>query len=122
MLSVLYVTCPDEEVALELSRALVEERLAACTNVFPITSVYRWEGDLVEEGEVGMYVKTRPDLVDDATALLLAEHPYEVPCVVDLGVAAVNDAYGAWVDEETAGTGDGEAGPVDEPEPDTLGG
>lgn len=116
MLSVLYVTCPDREVALELSHMLVERRLAACTNLHPITSVYRWEGDVVEEDEVAMEVKTRPDLVDAATRAILEAHPYDVPCVVDLGVAAVNDAYGEWVDEETA-----EAAGDEEPAPDTLG-
>lgn len=124
MLSVLYVTCPDEQVASDLSRALVDKHLAACTNWFPIRSVYRWEGELVEEAEVGMYVKTRPDLVDDATAFLLEAHPYDTPCVVDLGVAAVNDAYGAWVEEETAKAGAEGTGAATGPDaggPDTLG-
>lgn len=112
MLSVLYVTCPDVDEARKLSQLLVQEDLAACTNVFPIASVYHWEGELVEEDEVTVLVKTRPDLVEAATERILQVHPYDTPCVIDMGVAAVNDAYGRWVDEETKGTGEPDPGKV----------
>lgn len=102
MLTILYVTCPDVDEAKRLSRMLVEERLAACTNLHDIDSIYAWEGELVDEDEVAMLVKTHPDKVDDVVATILDEHPYDVPCVIDLGVAAVNDAYGEWIEEQTA--------------------
>lgn len=101
MLSILYVTCPDADEAERLSRILVGERLAACTNVHETRSIYLWEGEMVDEDEVAMLVKTRPEKVDAVVETILAEHPYDVPCVVDLGVAAVNDAYGEWVEEQT---------------------
>lgn len=101
MLSILYVTCPDVDEAERLSHVLVGERLAACTNIHDTRSIYVWEGEMVDEDEVAMLVKTHPDRVDEVVETILAEHPYDVPCVVDLGVAAVNDAYGDWVEDRT---------------------
>lgn len=102
MLSILYVTCPDVDEAKRLSRILVEERLAACTNLHEIGSIYAWEGEIVDEDEVAMLVKTRSGRVDEVVETLLDEHPYDVPCVIDLGVAAVNEGYGEWIEEQTS--------------------
>ncbi|MEK7246423.1 MAG: divalent-cation tolerance protein CutA, partial [Pseudomonadota bacterium] len=63
--TLVYVTASSKDEALKIARTLVEERLAACANVFqPITSIYWWEGKLHEEGETSFILKTRADLVD----------------------------------------------------------
>mgnify|MGYP000072486043 CR=1 FL=1 len=56
---VVLCTCPDERVASELATGLVESRLAACVNVLPrIRSIYRWQGDVQDEAESLMVIKT----------------------------------------------------------------
>ncbi|XP_058028363.1 protein CutA isoform X3 [Ahaetulla prasina] len=53
LLSAAFVTCPNETVAKDIARALVERRLAACVNVLPhVTSIYRWKGAVEEDAEV----------------------------------------------------------------------
>ncbi|MEM9749944.1 MAG: divalent-cation tolerance protein CutA, partial [Pseudomonadota bacterium] len=55
-----YMTAPDEATAMGLARALVERRLAACANVIPgMRSVYRWKGEIEEDGELIVIAKTR---------------------------------------------------------------
>ena len=49
-----YVTCKDEEEAARISKALLERRLAACANMWPIRSLYRWEGRMEDEREVAV--------------------------------------------------------------------
>ncbi|KAJ6651932.1 hypothetical protein lerEdw1_015913, partial [Lerista edwardsae] len=52
-LSAAFITCPNEKVAKEIARAMVEKRLAACVNVVPqITSIYMWKGQIEEDAEV----------------------------------------------------------------------
>ena len=81
MLSV-YVTFPDEKTARKIARALVKKNLLMCANLFPITSIYKWKGKLVEEGEWAMMGKCAKGKIRMAEKRILELHPYEVPCVV----------------------------------------
>lgn len=110
MLSVLYVPCPDAGEAKRLSRKLIDEDLAACTNLLETTSFYVWDGEMTDDEEVVMLVKTSPDLIDEVVQWLLDEHPYDTPCIMDLGVAGINESYGRWVDEQTRVADAGESG------------
>jgi len=102
-LVLLYVTCADADEARRIGRDVVGARLAACANVLaPHTAIYRWEGEVQEDAEVAMILKTRASLVDAATARIKASHSYSVPCVVALPVAAGNPEFLDWIAEETA--------------------
>lgn len=95
---VVFSTFPDEASARTICAALVEEGLVACVNLLPqVTSIYRWQGELKEEGETLAILKLPaggfPALEEKLTAL----HPYEVPEIVAMPVAAVNTKYQAWV-------------------------
>lgn len=98
MISV-HTTVPDEEVAQRMARELVEESVAACVNYHAVSSVYRWEGDVVEEGEYALDVKTALPY-DEVRATIEEKHPYDLPAVLRVETAA-NEAYDEWVDEET---------------------
>jgi periplasmic divalent cation tolerance protein len=99
---VVLVTAPDETVASRLARALVDERLAACANLVPgVRSVYRWQGRVQEDVEVLLVLKTA-----SARCAALAErvrdlHPYDLPEVVALPVAAGSVPYLEWVVTES---------------------
>ncbi len=98
-----YLTFPDAATAERIAEVLVERRLAACVNVFaPVTSVYRWEGRVVREGEVVAWAKTTPDRLGALVADVEALHPYEVPCVVAYPAVGGAAAYLDWVGRETA--------------------
>jgi periplasmic divalent cation tolerance protein len=101
MYSVVMSTAPSHEVALTLARTLVERRLAACVNVIPCTSVYRWEGEVQEDDEHLMVIKTRRTYIDDIRDLLEAEHPYDLPELVAMEVEDGSAAYLKWLKMET---------------------
>jgi periplasmic divalent cation tolerance protein len=87
-----------------IARALVDRRLAACVNLVPgVVSIYRWKGAVEEEAETTLLVKTRADLVPALTAAIRELHEYEIPEVVALPIVLGegNDAYRAWVADET---------------------
>ena len=97
-----YMTATDREEALRIGRVLVDERLAACVNVLDnMTSVYRWEGQVRQEGEAVLVGKTRAELVDALTERVRALHSYDCPCVVSWPIAAGNPAYLNWIRDET---------------------
>ena len=100
--TLVYVTASSRDEAIKIARTVVEERLAACANVFqPITSIYWWEGKLQEEGETSFFLKTRGDLVEDLTRRIKALHSYTCPCVVALPVTQGNAAFLSWIENET---------------------
>lgn len=94
---------PGPEKAADLARILVEERLTACVNLVPqIRSIYRWKGQICDDSEVLLVMKTRRDRVAALEARLEALHPYEVPELVILPILAGNPAYLRWIDESVA--------------------
>ena len=98
-----YVTAPDRDAALKIGRALVDARLAACANVFDgMTSVYRWQGKVQEDGEAVLIAKTREGLVPALTEKVRALHSYECPCVVALPVVGGSQPFLDWIEAETA--------------------
>jgi periplasmic divalent cation tolerance protein len=95
-------SCPSEEVARRISRALVEERLAACVTILPTgRSTYRWQGAIEEADELLCVIKTTADRIEALRERLPALHPYEVPELIVLDVAGGLPAYLAWLKRET---------------------
>lgn len=106
-LFVVLITAPSAEKAAAIGRALVEERLAACVNVVaPIRSIYRWEGEVQDEAEALMVVKTRREAFEPLRQRVLALHEYSCPEILALPVAEGHPDYLAWL-AESVGRGPG---------------
>ncbi len=100
---VVLCTCPPE-VAAEIAKTVVTERLAACVNILPtVRSVYQWKGDLCDDVESLLIIKTAADRLADLTERLLACHPYDVPEVIALEIqpGEGNHEYLEWLVGET---------------------
>jgi periplasmic divalent cation tolerance protein len=96
-LILILTTMPDDDRARTLARTLVDEGLAACVNVHgPMTSIYRWKGNVEEEAERQLVIKTARERLPDIEARLRALHPYDVPELIVLNAQA-SAVYGAWV-------------------------
>ena len=84
------------------ARSLVEERLAACVNLLaPMESVYRWEGNIEQETERQVVIKTSRDRVAMLWERIRELHPYDVPEFLVLPIIDGNDAYLRWVADST---------------------
>ncbi|MEJ2858679.1 MULTISPECIES: divalent-cation tolerance protein CutA [unclassified Saccharothrix] len=99
---VVITTTDREDAAASLARALVEQRLAACVQVSaPVRSVYRWEGEVQEDREWQLWIKTAYDRLDELTDFIQANHSYDTPEVIALPVLAGSPDYLAWITEQT---------------------
>lgn len=94
--SIIYITFSSEEDAKHISGQLVEERLAACANIFPIASMYWWQEVIQSDNEWVAIVKTTPALWSVLRDRAEALHPYEVPCIMKIDVEA-NEKYEEWI-------------------------
>lgn len=96
------VTAADAGWLAGFTRALVEDRLAACGHLTdPIRSIYRWDGAVQDETEARVALHTRRSLVEAIVARAGQLHPYDVPCVIALPVTGGNPDYLSWVAAET---------------------
>lgn len=93
-------TLPDQILAQRLGAQLVEERLAACAQVSgPISSSYRWKGQVETAEEWYCHLKTTSERLPALRTRILALHPYEVPEVVALPIVDGDPAYLRWIQE-----------------------
>ena len=93
------------EEAERIARELVEARLAACVQIVgPITSTYRWQGQIETGEEWQCWAKTRGALFARVEEAIRRIHPYEVPEILAVPVVAGSASYLAWLDAETTST------------------
>ncbi|XP_011564257.3 protein CutA homolog [Plutella xylostella] len=98
--SVAYVTVPSAEVGKTLGHGLVKNKLAACVNIIPqVTSIYEWKGEINEDNEALLMIKTRTSEVDRLTEYVRSNHPYEVCEVISLPIKNGNPPYLKWIGE-----------------------
>lgn len=94
---VVLATAPEAD-AFELARTLVEEELVACVNLVPkVQSVYRWQGEVRDDREVLLLMKTHRSAFEHLERRYLELHSYDVPELLALSVTAGHAAYLHWV-------------------------
>lgn len=107
-------TVATRDEARVLARAIVDLRLAACAQIEPIDSIYRWRGEVHEEPEVRVLFKTRATAYDAIEAAIRERHPYELPAIHAIVTTRAHAPYAAWVEESADGRGP-VASPRDDP-------
>ena len=104
LFSVVYVTVPSVEVGKKIARDVVGKRLAACVNIVPqLTSVYEWKGQMQEDTESMLIIKTGTDRLPALKEAVLKQHPYEVPEFISLPIEQGSEPYLKWIREQTTG-------------------
>ena len=96
------MTAPDTDVAGRIANTLVDEKLVACANILPgLRSIYRWEGKRCDEAEVLCLMETRLDLFPALRDRIATLHPYQVPEIIALPLAAGSAPYLDWIRQST---------------------
>lgn len=91
-------TCPDESLARQIAQTLVNEGLATCVNRVPgLHSTYLWDGQLQDDPEILLIMKTTAGRLGELEARLKALHPYELPELLAVPVTGGNERYLDWV-------------------------
>ncbi len=99
-------TLPDQQTAQRVAERLVEERLAACAQVAgPISSTYRWHGEIERDMEWFCHFKTTTSRLPALRARIRELHPYEVPEIIALPILDGDPGYLSWIEESVSGEG-----------------
>ncbi len=98
-----FVTIDDQDKATEIARALVSRRLVACVNIIaPVRSLYLWKGEVCDDQELLLMMKTRAELFPDLERAVKELHPYEVPEIIGFGIDHGLEEYLDWINECTS--------------------
>lgn len=93
----LYVTAGTEPEAAKIARYLLQKKLIACANIFPVQSLYRWKGKIQEEREIVIILKTVASKANKVKTEIEKIHSYSIPCIIEMSVKP-NEKYGKWLE------------------------
>ncbi|HKK13683.1 MAG TPA: divalent-cation tolerance protein CutA [Gammaproteobacteria bacterium] len=95
-------TVPDGETAAAIAARLVKDSLAACVNILPaVTSVYVWDGEVQNDAEQLLVIKTRSGVFQALEKAVLELHPYELPEIIAVPIQYGLSGYLTWIDQTT---------------------
>ncbi len=96
-------TVASREEAQRVARTLVERGLAACAQISEIESVYRWQGEVQQEPEFRILLKTTDERYEQVESAIRDLHSYELPAIHAFAFEHVFPAYAAWIAENAGG-------------------
>lgn len=100
---VVLVTTASETEAENLAIALLNDRLAACVSIYPIRSIYRWQGQIENEREWQLTIKADLKQFEQLSAKIQELHTYAVPEIIALPIVAGSQTYLDWLAYHTGG-------------------
>lgn len=99
--SIVITAYPDKESAKQTAKLLVDRCLAACVQMFPIESVYYWQGKVCAENETVLHIKSKTALFEEITTLIKENHSYETPEIIQIPITGGSADYLAWIGDCT---------------------
>jgi periplasmic divalent cation tolerance protein len=97
---IVYITYPNIEEANKIVSHLINKKLIACANIFPVKSSFIWKGKVDNSDEVVSVAKTRRENWEKVKAEVKKMHSYEIPCILKIEAEA-NNEFEEWVNKET---------------------
>ena len=89
-----------------IAAALVERKLAACAQISSIQSYYTWEGEVRNDDEFRILIKTTGERYADVEAAILELHSYDLPAVVAFDISQAYGPYAEWIAASASGAED----------------
>lgn len=97
----IYVTYPNMDEADKLANHLLDKKLIACSNSFPMSSSSCWTGKIAKVDEIISILKTKKENWENVKSEIKKIHSYKIPCIMKIDVES-NEEYEEWVNKETS--------------------
>ena len=99
---VIYCTVPSKKLAKDITKVIMKHKLAACVSMIEnVKSVFSWDGDICEEKEILMMIKTRRNNYGKVKLVIEDLHSYSVPEIIALPIVDCSEDYLKWLVKET---------------------
>lgn len=90
-------TTNTKENAQQITKVLLANKVAACVQLLPIESYYTWKGAVCNDNEILLLIKTQHKHYPVVEALIVANHPYETPEIIQLPIEQGLPSYLQWI-------------------------
>lgn len=100
---VVLVTASSDVQARRIAKKLLQNKLAACVNFVPVESMFVWRGEIQEEEEVLMIIKTRIEVFDELMSAVRSIHTYDTPEIIGMPIVMGSNDYLRWIADEATG-------------------
>jgi len=94
-----YTTCASTEEAKKLGSLIIERKIGACVDFWPVESVYMWEGKMEDRSQAMLMITTLESKLPDVENLISQNHSYSVPLVAGVDIRRLNHSYKEWMVE-----------------------
>lgn len=99
---VIYCTVPAKKIAKDITKVLMKHKLAACVSMVEnVKSVFSWDGEICEEKEILLMIKTRRENYGKVKLVIEDLHSYSIPEIIALPVVDCSEDYLKWLVKET---------------------
>jgi len=93
-------TISNKDEAKKIAKELIKEKLAACVNIIEnVTSIYEWKGEICEDGEFLMIIKSKKHKFSDIEKKIKELHSYELPEIISFEIKEGYEKYLEWIEE-----------------------
>nr|WP_314088562.1 divalent-cation tolerance protein CutA [uncultured Campylobacter sp.] len=99
-MKLILTSCADKDAAKTLAKKLVKAKFAACVSIFKANSVYLWDGEIKDEKERVLLIKTAVKFKKVAK-FIAKHHDYELPEIVAFKADKASKKYKKWIKKES---------------------
>lgn len=97
----IYIQYPTITEAKEISKILLEKRLAACVSFVRQEDMYWWKGKILHTKGVVTFITAPKKHYKKIEQFVAKHHSYEVPIIAELPVNRSYQPYNKWLYAET---------------------
>ncbi len=96
----IYTTCESLEEAEILGELIINNKIAACVDFWPVSSRYNWNGVMKRVSQAMLVVTTFESKLEDVNEIISKNHSYSVPLIAGVDIRRMNSSYKEWMTEE----------------------
>ncbi len=96
----IYTTCANENEAKLLGKLIIDKKMGACVDYWPINSMYNWEGKFEEVSQMMLVITTLEKKLEEVNDLISEHHSYSTPLIAGVDIRRMNRAYKTWMTEK----------------------
>jgi periplasmic divalent cation tolerance protein len=96
----IYTTCKDVEEAKTLGFLIINKKIGACVDFWPISSCYNWEGSMRCVGQAILQITTFESKIEEINKIISENHSYSIPLIAGVDVRRINHPYKEWMMKE----------------------
>jgi periplasmic divalent cation tolerance protein len=95
----IYTTCKTVEEAKELGSLIINKKIGACVDFWPVSSCYDWKGSFQCVEQAMLLITTFEAKLEEVNQIISENHTYSVPLIAGVDVRRINHPYKEWMME-----------------------